>query len=99
MVAYQFADLDELGLTAPECQQALQWVDATGTIFRAERAVAQVLRHGRCWVRPLGAALGLPLIRQVAGVGYRWVARNRYRLPGGTPMCSLRPDPPPHSNG
>ena len=34
--------------------------------------------------RPLGAALLLPGVNALAGVVYRWVARNRHRFPGGT---------------
>jgi predicted DCC family thiol-disulfide oxidoreductase YuxK len=33
----------------------------------------------------------LPGIRSLAGVIYRWVARNRSRLPGGTPACAVPP--------
>lgn len=99
VVAYQFADLDSLGLTEEACAQALQWVDAAGRISSAERAIAEVLRHGRWWVRPLGEMLRVPPVRRLAGVIYRWVARNRHRLPGGTAVCSLRHEPPPLSNG
>jgi predicted DCC family thiol-disulfide oxidoreductase YuxK len=31
----------------------------------------------------------LPGIKQVAGVVYRWVAKNRDRMPGGTAECAL----------
>ena len=45
----------------------------------------------RLWARPLGAALLLPGVNALAGVVYRWVARNRHRFPGGTPACAMPP--------
>ena len=31
----------------------------------------------------------VPGIRQVSAVVYRWVAKNRDRMPGGTAQCAL----------
>lgn len=85
----QLADLDALGVTAAECDAALQWVGADGTVASGHFAVAQALIDaGKGW-RVIGRAIRLPGIRQVTGVVYRWVARNRHRLPGGTPACSI----------
>ncbi|WP_097981058.1 thiol-disulfide oxidoreductase DCC family protein [Streptomyces sp. f150] len=44
--------------------------------------------------RGVGRFLRLPLIRQVANLIYRWVARNRQRMPGGTATCTV---PRPHN--
>ncbi|MEU5280113.1 thiol-disulfide oxidoreductase DCC family protein [Streptomyces asoensis] len=41
--------------------------------------------------RTLGAVLRLPGVRLCAGVVYRWVSRNRHRLPGGTAACAVPP--------
>lgn len=41
--------------------------------------------------RTLGAVLRLPGVRSCARVVYRWVSRNRHRLPGGTPACAVPP--------
>lgn len=41
--------------------------------------------------RVVGAVLRLPGVRGCARVVYRGVARNRHRLPGGTPACAVRP--------
>lgn len=87
--AYQDADLDALGLTAEQCDEALQWVSSKGTISSAQDAVARVLLAGRLPFKPLGAVILVPGINALAGVVYRWVALNRHRLPGGTPACSL----------
>jgi predicted DCC family thiol-disulfide oxidoreductase YuxK len=88
-VPYQQADLDALGVTAAQAEQALQWVAADGTVYSGELAVAHVLIDaGKGW-SVIGRAIALPGVRQISGVVYRWVARNRQRLPGGTPACSL----------
>ncbi len=86
---YQHWDLASVGLTEPDCAQALQWVSDTGQVHAAQDAVARLLLASRWWVRPLGAALLLPGVHALAGAAYRWVSRNRHRLPGGTPACSV----------
>lgn len=88
---WQFLDLDALGVTEDACSDAVQWIDADGGVVSAERAVIAALRHaGGIW-KVLGGLLALPGIRAIAGAVYRWVARNRYRLPGGTAACRLTP--------
>ncbi|WP_216592691.1 thiol-disulfide oxidoreductase DCC family protein [Verrucosispora sioxanthis] len=81
VVPWQFADLDRLGLTEAECEEAVQWVGADGS-----RAL--LASSGRGW-RIAGAGLRIPPVRAVAWPVYRWVARNRHRMPGGTAACSL----------
>ncbi|MFJ6808434.1 thiol-disulfide oxidoreductase DCC family protein [Streptomyces anulatus] len=44
--------------------------------------------------RGVGGFLRLPLIRPAASLVYRWVARNRQRMPGGTAACAV---PRPHN--
>lgn len=89
IVAWQFADLADLGLTQEQCEEALQWVGPDGSIESAHLAVSRVLLFGGKGWWPLGAVIRVPIIRQVAGVVYRWIARNRHKMPGGTPACSL----------
>ncbi len=36
-----------------------------------------------------GYALSLPVVSPIAGVVYRWVARNRQKMPGGTAACAI----------
>lgn len=89
IVAWQLTDLDPLGLTQAACEEAVQWVDGDGRIESAHLAVARTLEYGGkgWWV--LGRTIRLPGISWLAGVIYRWIARNRHRMPGGTPTCSL----------
>ena len=91
---WQFLDLDELGLTEAECEQAVQWVTVDGDHCSAERAIIAALAHaGGGWAR-CGSIMALPGVRQLAGVVYRLVARYRHRLPGGTAACSVRRESP-----
>ncbi|MBI4943419.1 MAG: DUF393 domain-containing protein [Actinobacteria bacterium] len=82
-------DLDAFGLTMAECMEALQFVDSRGRVHAAQDAVAHLLLAGAPWWKPLGAVLLVPGLNTVAGVLYRAVARNRYRLPGGTAACAM----------
>ena len=92
IVAWQAADLDELGITAEQAAEAVQWIGADGAVRSGHEALAAVLlAAGPPW-RIAGRAILLPGVSQLAAVGYRLVARNRHRLPGGTPACATRPD-------
>ena len=86
--SWQRSDLVSLGLTQEQCETAVQFVDR-GSITSAHVAVARVLIYGKKGWSLLGYAMLLPGIKQVAGVVYRWVAKNRDRMPGGTAECAL----------
>lgn len=86
-------DLEAFGLTTDECMEALQFVDSRGRVHAAQDAVAHLLLAGAPWWRPLGAVLLVPGLNALAGVLYRAVARNRYRLPGGTAACAMPSQP------
>lgn len=86
---YQFTDLVALGLTAEQCNEAVQFVAADGRVHAAHDAVSMLLRGaGKGWW-VLGSLMRLPGVHWFSGVVYRWVARNRHRLPGGTAECTL----------
>lgn len=89
VVAWQRTDLSALGLTEAQCQEAVQWVGTDGRAYAGALAIAAALTAGRLPWRPAGRILQLPGIRNLAARTYRWVAANRYRLPGGTPACRL----------
>ena len=89
IIAWQDADLETLGLTAIECSEAVQWVAPNGNRRSGAGAIAATLRYaGKGW-KMIGVVLELPGLRWVASHIYDWVARNRHRLPGGTPACSI----------
>jgi predicted DCC family thiol-disulfide oxidoreductase YuxK len=91
IIAWQVTDLDELGITAAQASEAVRWIGADGTTRAGHEAIAAALgTAGGAW-RVAGRALVLPGVSLLAAAGYRLVARNRHRLPGGTPACALDP--------
>lgn len=87
IVAWQLADLSELGLSEERAAEAVQWVEPDGTIRSGHEAIAAMLStSGPVW-RIVGRVLRLPGISWTAAQAYRLVAANRHRLPGGTPAC------------
>lgn len=98
IVAWQFADLDDLGLTQAEASDAVQWVEPDGTVRGGHEAVAAILMNsGRLW-RPFGRVMLLPGVSWLAARVYRLVAHNRHRLPGGTPACAMPAEQRPGSS-
>ncbi|TCB99695.1 DUF393 domain-containing protein [Micromonospora zingiberis] len=89
VIPWQFADLDRLGLTEAECEEAVQWVGADGTRAAGPDAIAALLGGSAAHWRVAGAGLRFAPVRAAAWPAYRWVARNRHRLPGATPTCAL----------
>ncbi|MBK5219086.1 MAG: DUF393 domain-containing protein [Thermoleophilia bacterium] len=89
IVAWQLADLNELGVTEEQAAAAVQWVEIDGTVRSGHEAIAASLSAaGRFW-KIVGRAILLPGISSLAAKAYRLVADNRYRLPGGTPACAV----------
>lgn len=91
IVPWQFSDLPELGVSAVQASEAVQWVGSDGEVRSGHEAIAAVLgRAGWPW-RVAGRTLVLPGLSWFAAKAYRLVADNRYRLPGGTPACAVDP--------
>jgi predicted DCC family thiol-disulfide oxidoreductase YuxK len=87
IVAWQLADLAELGVSEEQAADALQWVESDGAVRAGHEAIAAMLASsGPIW-RIGGRILLLPGISWAAAHAYRLVATNRHRLPGGTPAC------------
>ncbi len=90
VVPWQSTDLAALGLTAAECEEAVRWVAGDGATAGGPDAIDLLLRDS---TSPAWRAFGLPLrlraVRALAWPVYRWVARNRHRMPGGTAACAL----------
>lgn len=95
VVPWQHADLTALGLTAHACEQAVQWVDPSAALpngagaTAGPDAIARLLRSSTPVWRAAGLVLAMRPVRAVAWPIYRWVARNRDRMPGGTAACAL----------
>jgi predicted DCC family thiol-disulfide oxidoreductase YuxK len=84
---WQRADLDRIGISEQACRDAVQWVDderrSSGPVAFADYARTST-RGWRAIGRVVGSRVGLT----VAWPVYRWVSRNRSRLPGGAPACA-----------
>ncbi len=90
VVAWQFADLDRLGVTRVAAEAAVQWIPAEpGRPLAGPEAIAALLRDAGSFWRPLGVVLGLRPVLRLGWPIYRWISHNRHRLPGGTAACSL----------
>ena len=76
-VAYQHANLETLGLTRAECEEAVQWVDVAGEAASAHVAVALALRNARKPWPLVGRLILLPGVRPIAAMVYRRVAARR----------------------
>ncbi|MEP6481122.1 MAG: DCC1-like thiol-disulfide oxidoreductase family protein [Rhodoglobus sp.] len=88
---WQWLDIDELGLTKDDVTH-YAWLLTKRHHFGGHLAFAALLRMQPSigW-RFLGNLLRTPPFSAVAAVGYEFIARNRSRLPGGTPACALPP--------
>jgi predicted DCC family thiol-disulfide oxidoreductase YuxK len=89
IVAWQFADLAELGVTPEQATAAVQWIEDDGRVRSGHEAIAAMLGMAGPLYRSLGRLLLLPGISAIAARAYALVAANRHRLPGGTPACKL----------
>lgn len=97
--AWQHTDLAGLGLTAADCEEALQWVD-DGRRAVGPDAVAAYLQTSRDGWRTAGRVLHVPVSQRLAWPVYRWAshhradspqeAAGRQPAPGGTPVKGIR---------
>jgi len=87
---WQRVDLEALGLTERDVTTAAYWVDENGSSYRGARSIAKALvRAGGVW-KPVGIVMQIPPVSWFAALVYVVIAKNRYRLPGGTPACKLQ---------
>ena len=98
-VPWQSLDLEAHGLTQEAVTSAVQWLPARSSqrpVRSGAAAVARTLLRSRWPFRPVGALMLVPPFSWLAAGVYRLVARNRYRMPGGTPACAVgAPHPRP----
>ncbi|MEW2287803.1 DUF393 domain-containing protein [Streptomyces sp. NPDC047841] len=105
--AWQFTDLEALGVTERRAQHEVLWVTPTGTVYGGSQALAKaLLSAGPRWHILGGLLLTVP-VRWLSHGVYRLVAARRHQLPGGTATCragartgrpaqSSQPAPPSH---
>ena len=86
---WQRVDLAAYGVSPDRTQHEVVWVGADGRVDGGIQAIARLLLDcGGLWKVP-GLALRVPPFRWLGHGLYRLVAKNRYRLPGGTAACKV----------
>ncbi len=91
--------LDPFKLTEADVTEAAWWIDVRGDAHGGARAIARsLLACHRPWP-VVGRLLLLPPASWLAPVVYRWIARNRHRLPGATDACRIEDAPRPSTSG
>jgi predicted DCC family thiol-disulfide oxidoreductase YuxK len=89
IVPWQLADLLALGLTPEQSAEQVYLVTDEGAFAGAE-CFAELMRiQGDPFHRGVAWGMRLPGSRQLSTWGYKLVAKNRHRLPGGTPACKM----------
>ena len=81
-VAWQDTDLASLGLTAEQCDTAVQFVSIDRRISSGSDAAARVLIVAGFPFNIAGRIMLLPGISFIAQSVYKWVANNRRRFKG-----------------
>ena len=93
VVPWQWSDIESLHLSEADVTTAAYWVDPDGTRHRGARSIAHALMAttGAGW-RIIGRIMLIPPVSWLAAGVYSVVAKNRHRMPGGTPACKM-PEP------
>ena len=99
LVPWQEEDLAALGTTEARAREEVLLVTADRRVHGGAAAVAELLRHARGPWRAAGSIMAAPVVRTLAAWVYRWVAANRYRLPGAIPACQLPAHQRPGADG
>jgi predicted DCC family thiol-disulfide oxidoreductase YuxK len=86
-VAFQKVDFSKFGLKLTDVQSQV-WIIAGDKRLGGHRAVSWLFRQQKSlWWRLLGALIDS--FSPISALVYRWVAKNRHRLPGGTAECTI----------
>lgn len=89
VIPFQRADLKRLGVRLEDAQSAVQYLSAEER-YQGALAIAKCLIDSRKPAAFLGWFIKTPVILSFAELIYTWVAKNRHKLPGGTPACQLK---------
>ena len=92
-VAFQKIDPTKFGLTIDQVRTRIWLVDQGSGSTKPKGghlAAGQILTMQRnLFYKALGWLIKTPPTSFLADVVYRWVAKNRHRLPGGSRQCKL----------
>jgi predicted DCC family thiol-disulfide oxidoreductase YuxK len=94
--AVPWQSVDPAGYGVPRARLATEvvLVRPAGDLLGGARALAHAARAGSSPAARLAGLVDLPPVRPLARTVYRWVARNRSRLPAGTAACAVPRVPP-----
>lgn len=85
----QEADLAAAGVDPGRAQGEIPYVGPDGRVSYGSDAIGRALLDGGPRTALLGRVLLAPFLRPIAARLYRFVARHRHRLPGGSATCEL----------
>jgi predicted DCC family thiol-disulfide oxidoreductase YuxK len=81
--------LDRVGLTAEQTMAAAWFADEEGKLFRGAEAINKSLEYLGGVYKLISLMYYVPGLKQIEDWVYRWVAANRYKLPGSTAACQV----------
>lgn len=85
----ELADPASVGLSLDEIRESSWFITADGErLGYAAGVAAALVAAGGAW-GAVGRVLRTPVVAPVARPVYAWIARNRHRMPGGSPSCRL----------
>lgn len=82
---------EQAGVSEADLRKAVYWLAEDGTRFSGAEAVNAALSAAMGSLIPL-RIYRLPGVRTLQDAAYRWVAANRHKLPGTTPLCTSHPE-------
>lgn len=80
--------MSELSLTSQDGMTQVWFAGRDGRLTGGAAAVNEALKYV-WWAWPFAYLYQVPGVKQIQDWVYRWVANNRYRLPGSTAHCSI----------
>ena len=83
--------LQRAGLTEQQVLENAWFLGADGQLYRGAHAISEALAVMQPVLRLARWLYAIPCLRRFADWAYRWVADNRYRLPGSTAACAVPP--------
>ncbi|MGL4339972.1 MAG: thiol-disulfide oxidoreductase DCC family protein [Rhodoglobus sp.] len=88
---WQRLDYGALGLSHDEVTH-YAWLVTSAHQYAGHLALSALLRMQPSFAwRFAGRLLATPPVSWLAATGYHLIAKNRHRLPGGTPACAMPP--------
>ena len=88
-IPYQWAELQKFSLSSEQTEKKV-YLNVDGSNFGGHKAVAKLLRlQPNFFLKAIGVVALIPPFSWIAAMLYWLTAKNRHKLPGGTPACKL----------